>query len=179
MHSRRVVKRVTHHHIHHLVPPKKTSSQSPAHVAKLNDLLIKSLYKLHGQKSSQDSINLLADASTPTLTKVSSTVRKPNTGYHSKQHEVEADSKDTKQHVNHEVAFEDEETVDEQSGVVQIFKPKNKSEKSVGLTKEVQFHRFKPGQTPNTNSYITLMKELSKGHNLEGKLNKKAKGPNL
>lgn len=98
----RVVKKVTHHHIHHIVasPKSRLHLDDQQNVNQLSSLL-KSL--INTQKTSSiDAINLLADGSSQIPIKIHGTESD------TKPLEVENEDESTK-NINHEIVFEDDE----------------------------------------------------------------------
>lgn len=99
----RVVKKVTHHHIHHIVssPKSRLHLSEEQKVEQLSNLL-KSLINKQKTSSSIDAINLLADGSSQIPIKIDSTEQD------AKPLEVESEDEATK-NINHEIVFEDED----------------------------------------------------------------------
>lgn len=154
----RVVKKVTHHHIHHIVasPKSRLHLSDQQNVEQLSNLL-KSLINKQKASSSIDSINLFADGSSQVPIKIDSTEQD------TKPLEVESEDEVTK-NINHEIVFEDEDEDEPNKGegkqFVHVIEPETRKPKNIDSKKKTPkktvVYKIKPEKDLKEKKIITV-----------------------
>lgn len=153
----RVVKKVTHHHVHHIVssPKSRLHLSEQQNVEQLSDLL-RALINKQKTSSSIDAFNLLADGSSQIPIKID------NTEQETKPLEVESEDEFTK-NINHEIVFEDEDedaNKKEEKQTVHVIEPGTRTSKKINNKKKKHkkalVYKINPEMDIKENKMITV-----------------------